>query len=125
MDRRRVERWTQGYEKAWRTAGTEMLAELFTPDVVYSPSPWSEPVVGLEALEQYWEAERQGPDEDFSMEAEVLAVEMETAVVRVAVDYHVPPRPWRDLWVVLFSPSGRCWRFEEWPFAPDQTDGHR
>jgi len=125
MDRRRVERWTQGYEKAWRTAGTEMLAELFTPDVVYSPAPWSEPVVGLEALEQYWESERQGPDEDFSMEAEVLAVEMETAVVRVAVDYHEPPRSWRDLWVVLFSPSGRCCGFEEWPFAPEQADGHQ
>lgn len=101
-----------------------MLGELFTPDVVYSPSPWSQPVLGRGALEEFWEAQRRGPDEDFSMKAEVLAVEMETAVVRVEVEYHAPPSSWRDLWVVVFAASGRCARFEEWPFAPGQPDGH-
>ena len=125
MDRRRVERWIEGYEKAWRTAGTAMLAELFTPDVVYSPSPWAEPVVGLEALEGFWQSERHGPDEDFSMKAEVVAVEMETAVVRVDVAYRSPPHQWRDLWIVQYSASGRCARFEEWPFDPERPDGHQ
>lgn len=124
VDRRWVERWLAGYEKAWRSSGTTMLAELFTADVVYLVSPWAEPVVGLDALAQLWEAERDGPDESFTFDCEVLAVEMETAVVRVDVEYHEPPRSWRDLWVVVFALGGRCARFEEWPFTPNNPDGH-
>ncbi|HAM01132.1 MAG TPA: hypothetical protein DCQ30_02730 [Acidimicrobiaceae bacterium] len=119
-----MERWVAGYEKAWRTPGTDMLAELFTPDVVYLVSPWAEPVVGLDALSSLWEAERDGPDGSFSFDAQVLALDMETAVVRVDVDYHHPLRSWRDLWVVVFALGGRCARFEEWPFSPTTPDGH-
>ena len=124
VERRWVERWIAGYEKAWRAAGTAMLAELFTPEVVYLVSPWAEPVVGLDALRALWEAERDGPDESFTFDAHVLAVDVETAVVRVDVEYHDPPRSWRDLWVVVFAPGGRCARFEEWPFSPTTPDGH-
>jgi hypothetical protein len=113
-----------GYEQAWRSPGTAKLAELFTVDTVYLPSPWSEPIVGLPELEHFWEAERHGPDESFSLRADVVAVELETAVVRVDVEYESPPRSWRDLWVIVFASGGRCARFEEWPFAPDQADGH-
>ena len=125
MDGPSVERWVAGYERAWRTAGAEPLAELFTPDVSYLPSPWADPIVGLDALGTWWDAERDGPDEDFTMTSEVIAVEGDRAVVRLDVDYRrdVPSR-WRDLWVLRFAPDGRCAAFEEWPFAPGQPDGH-
>jgi hypothetical protein len=125
MDGQSVERWVVGYERAWRTAGTELLAELFTPDVSYLPSPWADPIVGLDALEPWWDTERDGPDEDFTMTTDVIAVDGDRAVVRLDVDYRrdVPSR-WRDLWVLRFAPDGRCAAFEEWPFAPGQPDGH-
>ena len=41
----------------------------------------------------------------------------------VAVDYDDGHR-WGDLWVLRQDATGRCERFEAWPFAPDQTDGH-
>lgn len=123
VDRRWVERWLAGYDKAWRSPGTAMLAELFTADVAYLVSPWEEPIVGLDALASFWEASRDGPDESFTFDAVVLAVEMETAVVRVDVEYHSPPRSWRDLWVIVFALGGRCARFEEWPFRPKPADG--
>lgn len=63
--------------------------------------------------------------EAFVMIHEVVAVEGSTAVVRVAVDYHgADTSHWRDLWVIKFGDDGRCEVFEEWPFAPDQADGH-
>ncbi|HEY8526801.1 MAG TPA: nuclear transport factor 2 family protein [Acidimicrobiales bacterium] len=125
MDRAAVEAWVAGYERAWRTAGTEPLAELFTPDVSYFMSPWREPVEGLDRLGPWWESEREGPDEPFTMTSEVVAVDGDTAVVRVAVEYHRdPPTRWRDLWVLRFDGEGRCRVFEEWPFAPGQPDGH-
>ncbi|MDQ4008729.1 MAG: nuclear transport factor 2 family protein [Actinomycetota bacterium] len=125
MDRADVERWVAEYERAWRTPGTEALSGLFTPDVSYVPSPWAPPIRGLDALGAFWVAERKGPDEEFAMTSEVVAVEGSTAVVRVSVDYGEPLfARWRDLWVIRFAADERCEAFEEWPFAPDQRDGH-
>ncbi|MEQ7124159.1 nuclear transport factor 2 family protein [Actinopolymorpha sp. B11F2] len=125
MDRDAVERWVAGYERAWRTPGTEPLAELFSPDVSYRPSPWARPIVGLSRLGAWWEAERDGPDESFAMTSDVVAVDGNTAVVRIEVAYlGDDPTRWRDLWILQFDADGRSVGFEEWPFAPDQPDGH-
>jgi SnoaL-like domain len=127
MDRSDVARWVEGYERAWRTAGTDALAELFSPAASYLPSPWAPPLEGLDAIARFWDEEREGPDEPFVMASDVLAVEDTTAVVRVSVDYgggEVTPERWRDLWVIRFGSDGRCVAFEEWPFAPGQRDGH-
>jgi len=125
VDRESVARWVEVYERAWRTPGTGPLRDLFTPEVSYLPSPWARCVSGLEELTRYWESEREGPDEPFVLSHEVVAVEGTTAVVRVSVDYLGPDTSrWRDLWVLGFTEDGLCKAFEEWPFAPDQLDGH-
>ena len=73
----------------------------------------------------FWESERDGTDEEFTMSSEVVAVDGDTAVVRVFVEYTTPvAERWRDLWVLRLVPDGRCSSFEEWPFAPEQSDGH-
>jgi hypothetical protein len=125
MDRAQVERWVALYERLWRSEGTGTLGELFAVDATYIPSPWARPVGGLPAIAALWEAERDGPNEPFTMTSEVVAVDGRTAVVRVAVEYGEPTSSrWRDLWVLRFNAAGRCAAFEEWPFAPDQPDGH-
>ncbi|MFC8799271.1 hypothetical protein ACFT2C_16170 [Promicromonospora sp. NPDC057138] len=58
------------------------------------------------------------------MAAEVVAVDGPTAVVRVSVEYGGSGSRWRGLWVLTFDEDGRCAAFEEWPFAPGQSDGH-
>ncbi len=119
MDRERVTHWIAGYERAWRTPGTESLAALFTPHATYLQSPYGKPVSGLRAIGTMWEAERDGPGEPFTMSSEVLAVEGDTAVARVEVRYEDPPREYRDLWIMRFTPDGRCREYEEWPFSPE------
>ena len=117
--RRRVEEWIAAYERAWRTAGTEPLRELFAEDATYSMGPYEEPAVGLAAIAELWERERRGPDEEFEMRHEVVAVEGDTAVVRVEVSYGPPQHlQYRDLWIARFAADGRCHAFEEWPFWP-------
>ena len=114
-----VARWVAGYERAWRSPGAEALVGLFTADAVYSPGPYEEPAVGLPAIGIMWERERSGPDEDFTMASDVVAVDGDTAVVRVEVHYGPPTKQeFRDLWVMRFAADGRCQAFEEWPFAP-------
>ncbi|GAA4615367.1 hypothetical protein GCM10023108_23730 [Saccharopolyspora hordei] len=111
--------WVDRYERAWRTPGVDVLAELFTPDATYQQAPYRQPVVGLPALARMWEAERTGPDERFAMTAAPVALEGDTAVVRVEVRYGDPvTQEYRDLWVVRFAADGRCRAFEEWPFWP-------
>jgi ketosteroid isomerase-like protein len=126
MDRAAVERWVAGYEQLWRTPGTERLAQLFRPDASYRPSPWAQPIDGLDAIARFWDAERDSADEEFTMSSDVVALEEGTAVVRVSVTYGGPPGSsrWRDLWVLRFAADGRCTAFEEWPFA-QPSDGPR
>ena len=113
--------WVEGYERAWRSPGTDALAELFAPDARYSPGPYADPVVGLDALAAFWEREREGPDERFTLQWEVVALDGEVAVLRVEVHYKDPVEvEYRDLWIVRLGADGRCTSFEEWPFSPGQ-----
>src|SRR5258706_407529 len=119
MDRHGVAQWVAGYERAWRTVGVEALAGLFTPDAVYLQGPYRKPVTGLAAIGRMWEREREGPDEPFTVTSEIVAVDGDTAVVRVEVRYHRPAEEeFRDLWVIRFAGDGRCRAFEEWPHSP-------
>jgi ketosteroid isomerase-like protein len=124
VDRAQLQGWIAGYERAWRTEGTESLAELFAEDATYSTAPYEEPHTGLEAIAAMWEQERLGPAEDFRMESEVLAVEGDIGVARISVSYGAPRvQEYRDLWVVRMGLDGRCTNFEEWPFWPPGTQG--
>jgi hypothetical protein len=118
MDHQAVEQWVDRYERLWRTSGTDGLAELFDRTATYRSDPWSPPIVGLADIARFWDAEREGPDEEFTMTSEVVAVDGDAAVVRVAVEYGATGDRWRDLWVLTFNPDGGCSSFEEWPFAP-------
>jgi ketosteroid isomerase-like protein len=121
MDRAQVSAWVERYERAWRAAGTDPLRRLFTEDAVYSQGPYQEPRCGMAEIAAMWDQTRDGPGEVFRMTHEVVAVEGDTAVVRVGVWYGDPVhQEYRDLWVMRFSADGRCRCFEEWPFAPAQ-----
>lgn len=118
-DRATVSRWLVGYEAAWRAPGTDGLADLFTGGATYLQSPYEQPVAGLDAIKRMWDAERDGPAEVFSLDADILAVDGPVAVVRAEVRYGDPPRQeYRDLWVIRLDDNGLCSWFEEWPYWP-------
>jgi ketosteroid isomerase-like protein len=120
-DRATVRRWLADYEAAWRAPGTGALAVLFTADASYLQSPYHPPVIGLDAIGSMWEAEREGPDEAFSLFTDILAVDGPVAVVRAEVRYDRPFSPeYRDLWVIRLDEAGLCTWFEEWPYWPER-----
>ena len=122
MDRNQLLEWVAAYERAWRTPGTDVLAELFTPDASYRQSPYREPAVGLPAIAEMWEDERAGPAEIFRVSSEIVAVDGDTGVVRLEVRYGDPVhQEYRNLWIVRLAADGRCRAFEEWPFWPDKS----
>jgi ketosteroid isomerase-like protein len=121
-----IARWVAAYERAWRTAGTDSLADLFTPDATYQMAPFEEHHRGLAAIAELWEREREGPDEVFTLRSEVVAVEGDTGVVRLEVAYGEPNRRlYRDLWIIRLDEHGHCFHFEEWPFWPGQPASSR
>ena len=121
LTRAAVRSWLDAYEQAWRTAGTEPLEGLFLANATYRMSPYAEAANGLAEIAELWDRERQGPDEEFEMTAAIVAVDGDTAVIRVEVQYGGSDRlHYRDLWIVRFADDGRCEEFEEWPFWPGQ-----
>lgn len=114
MDRGEFSDWIRAYERAWRTAGTDALWDLFTDDASYLTAPFRDPHVGVEAIRAMWDEEREGPDEGFTMAFVVLAVEGDTGVARVDVKYAGTGHRYLDLWVARFAADGRCREFEEW-----------
>jgi SnoaL-like protein len=119
VERSRFSTWIDAYERAWRTPGTDWLEYLFAPEATYSMGPFERTAKGLKAIAKLWERERTGPDEEFKMKSELVAVEGDSAVARVEVWYSAPvERHYRDLWIIRLDGEGRCVAFEEWPFWP-------
>jgi ketosteroid isomerase-like protein len=124
MDRAQLTEWLEGYERAWRAPGTDALTDLFTEDATYSTAPYESPHLGLAAIGEMWEAERLGPDEDFQLSSEIVAVEGDTGVARIEARYGAPKnKEYRDLWIVRLNGDGLCTHFEEWPFWPPDQQG--
>lgn len=119
IDRASVTAWIKAYERAWRTAGTDSLAALFTADASYRMSPYGEPARGLAEIEALWERERAGPEEGFEMSSELVAIDGDTAIVRIEIAY-ASGTEYRDLWILRFAGDGRCREFEEWPYWSGQ-----
>jgi ketosteroid isomerase-like protein len=123
MERAALTRWIEEYERAWRTEGTEALTSLFTEDATYRTAPFEQPFRGLTAIAEMWEEGREGPDEVFSLDTDVIAVDGDTGVIRVEVSYGDPVgQTYRDIWIVELR-DGLCRAFEEWPFWPPGTKG--
>jgi len=118
MDPATVMTWVAEYERAWRERDVDAVGRLFTDDASYLRSPYDDPPLrGLAAIRDFWD-----DDTPFEMTAEPVAVQGDTAVVRVEVRYGGDrPHEYRDLWVVRFDGDGRASWFEEWAYWPDKA----
>ena len=124
MERGELERWLSAYERAWRTPGTDSLANVFTEGATYKNAPYEAPYRGRDAIAEMWKRERTSPDEMFELTTEIVAVEDDTGVAKVEVRYGDPVEiEYRDLWIVRLDDDGRCVEFEEWPFWPPGQKG--
>ncbi|MET0741100.1 MAG: nuclear transport factor 2 family protein [Candidatus Nanopelagicales bacterium] len=113
-----VAAWVAAYERYWRGNAVDQLATIFTEDAQYWYDPYQEPLIGLDAIREFWTE-----DDVFTVTSDIVAVEGDTGVVRLEVHYgETVGHEYRDLWVIRFAADGRCRYFEEWPFWPGK--GH-
>jgi ketosteroid isomerase-like protein len=56
------------YKRAWETRNADLAASLFTRDARYKENPFGEPIIGREAIHEYWAgATRQQEDIHFTV----------------------------------------------------------
>jgi hypothetical protein len=58
-----VKHFLSSYKKAWETQDADLAAGLFTRDAEYKQDPFSSPILGREAIHDYW-ARATGRQED-------------------------------------------------------------
>lgn len=111
--------WVAEYERSWRNDDVDAVADLFTEDARYRPSPYEDSEVGQEAIRAFWLDDQA---RTFTMDARPVAVEGRNAVVRVDVGYGAPhEQEYRDLWLLRFADDGRVEDFEEWAYWPGKS----
>jgi ketosteroid isomerase-like protein len=129
VDRSDVERWLQGYLRAWKSDDPKEIAALFTEDAIYSPYPWPRE-------DRYWRGRDlivskwigHGDSKiGWRFEHEIVAVEADTAVVAGWTEYDRGEglAPWEEayanIWIVRLADDGRCREFVEyWVERPRQ-----
>lgn len=47
-------KWLSAYAEAWEAGDPEAIVQFFTADAPYYLTPFHEPMVGTEAIRQYW-----------------------------------------------------------------------
>lgn len=86
MTRADLERWLHALGKAWEHRDAEQAASLFDEQVIYQEDPFEPPVVGREAVRQYWLAGL-GTQGEVKFSGKVLAVDGDTGVVNWRVEF--------------------------------------
>ena len=118
IDRVTVAAWLENYVNAWKSYDPEAIASLFADDARYFYDPFSEPVVGRDAIVASW---LEDPDEPGSYDAsyEPLTVEGSVAVVNGRSRYYAPGSKtvgaeFDNIFIIRFDDHGRCLEFREW-----------
>ena len=114
MDRETVDRWVQGYIRAWGSNAPDDIATLFTEDARYYTAPHREPWTGRQGIVDGW-LDRKDQQGEWDFRYEILALAGDLAFVQGWTTYHGqdPPR-YGNLWVIRLTEDGTCSEFTEW-----------
>ncbi len=130
MDRAGFRDWLARYVDAWRLNDPVAIGDLFSPDVRYAFDPFSEAVVGRNAVIEAWLDDPDAPG-SWQAEYEVLAVDGDVFVAHgrtryLTDDRREVDREFANIFVCRFDPEGRCRVFTEYynrrrpDVAPDE-----
>jgi ketosteroid isomerase-like protein len=108
----RLERWMNGYLRAWRSNAPADIGALFVDDAVYLTAPDAEPRVGREAIVAGWIDDADAPG-DWRFDWHVVHEASDIAFVEGRTAYPAE-RDYLNLWVIRFADDGRATAFTEW-----------
>jgi uncharacterized protein (TIGR02246 family) len=113
MERADIEKWLDGYQRAWASNDPAEIGALFTDDARYFTAPFRQPWRGRETIVREW-LERKDEPGEYEFRDEVIAMADDLAFVRGWTTYQEGPTSFSNLWVVRLDGAGRCSEFTEW-----------
>ena len=110
-----VERWVDGYVRAWGSNEPADIGALFADDAAYRTEPYAEPWNGRDEIVQRWLAGKDEPG-TWEFRYEPMALAGNVAFVRGWATYTDgdPERRYHNLWVIELDDDGRATSFTEW-----------
>jgi hypothetical protein len=110
--------WVRAYGRAWETGDPSAVVTLFAADAAYHETPFDEPMVGTEAIRQYWSEGAGLSQRDVRFGFTTLATTDRTGIAHWRASFtRVPSGVGVELDGVLaaeFDGEGRRRVFREW-----------
>lgn len=117
LTHQRFEQWLETYGKASQENDPQTSAALFAPDAAYYVSPFEDPMVGRDAIYQYWDRGARNL-KDKTSSFEILAVNGQLGIARWQSKFTVTESGKQFaldcLFVAAFDENGKCCEFREW-----------
>ncbi|MBN9607095.1 MAG: nuclear transport factor 2 family protein [Actinomycetales bacterium] len=110
--REQARAWLDAYLRAWASNEPDDVRAVFAPEGEMRFEPWTEPVVGHDALVESWLGRRDEPG-SWRFEGDVLAVDGDLAFIQ-GVTRYTNGTTYSNLWVVRLADDGRAASFTEW-----------
>jgi hypothetical protein len=112
------EAWLNSYGRCWESGDSSAIKNLFTDDARYYETPFDEPMIGLEAISNYWRKGTQESQTSVRFTYSTVAVAKDKGLSRWSASFvRVPSGNKVELDAFLeaeFATDGRCSRFNEW-----------
>jgi len=112
-----LERWVQGYVRAWLSNDPDDIGGLFTDDATYRTAPDAEPWTGREAIVAGWLEHRDEPGAA-TFTFEVVGLDGHRGFVQGATTYRADDeraeRTYDNLWMIDLTDDGRASAYTEW-----------
>lgn len=118
MTLRNFRQWLKQYGDAWAAGDPDAAVLLFSAAAAYYETPFDPPMVGTEAIRQYWTEGAKTAQRDVVFEATCLSLRGDTGIAHWRATFRrVPSNRFVELDGVLsarFDDASRCEEFREW-----------
>lgn len=115
---RDFKRWLDAYGAAWEAGDAQAAVALFTHDASYYETPFDEPMVGKDAIHQYWSQGAAESQKDVRFSYEIKAVVESEGLAQWQASFVRIPSGRRveldGFLLAKFSAPGKCSLFREW-----------
>ncbi len=126
LTRRHFQRWMESYCRASAENDPRASANLFAENASYYETPFADPLIGRDAIYEYWARGAQNL-KDKESNFEILSVEGTRGIARWKSKFTVIESGKRlaldCLFVVEFKDGGLCQIFREWWHIQERNDG--
>jgi hypothetical protein len=113
VTQQQVEKWVEGYVRAWRTSVAKDITPLFTAKAECHEWPYVTDWIGREEIVQGWLSREAWQQGGWDFEWSILMITGDTAAIG-GTGVYKELGTFANLWTVTFDNRGKCTMFRMW-----------